>query len=904
MREGQEPQAQARPQPQPRPSTPASAPASKAMPPNSRLEVISEAGGAKTIAMEFYGLDIDHLLRLLSYAAQVTIVKAEGVSGVITVIAPERVPLDVAFQILDSVLQVRGWTMVKAPTGIYKVIPVADAMQSGLPVRFGTKLDTLTPGDELITQVVPLKNLSANDVASQLQTVLSPNAIVMPTSTNSLIITDTSANIHRALALIENAENELAGGLKVYRLQYYDATEMADLVASIVLSRGGGGGAVGPRPTWERRVAGRGLPQQRPVQRPQPAMPQAVAAAMGTSGPEFAYPDTRTNSLIVLATPLHLSQIEEIITQLDRPVSLRDSYFVYPVQNLVASELANSIAPLIGAQVTRTGPGGEGEAGRGTTSVGGARRRTDERQQSYSRPFGTQGMGGGYRPSGLGAASLGLERERADQGLRLEPLSGESSAARSSDAFMIAQAPDVAAPAQVVPQPEGPTPSGAEGPGAGPSGEEYPAMASVTGAGVAQSVIVADDNTNTLLISAPPEQIDLIQQMIEKLDVLPPQVHIRAIIAEVELSRETSLGFQWESIGRTWGTFGGDVFTGHIGTNLGVKEPTITADKGVKTATLPQGFVATLTGTQFDAVLNALTTDSRARVLSAPSIFTSNNQPAKIDISKQIPIPTGTFQTTTGAGTISTSIGYRSVGIVLSVTPRVTQGDVVQMEVSISADEPGAEVTVADLSYPSINQRLAEATLSVKAGHTVVLGGLMREQITHSASRVPLLGDLPLIGPLFSQTKSGKSKSELLVFLTPYVVRNPAEMAEVTDREKSRLPEIPKSLRGPSAGRPVPAEVEAVTPQVEMPPRPAPAVALPAVPQQEPQKPEAPAAGAAEVQPPSGEAAQSEEPAAETAPAQPPPAAAPKQPTPAPPQTQPPSEEAAPAAGGTGTTQQ
>jgi len=895
--EGQEPQAQARPrpqpQPQPRPSTSASAPASKLMPANSRLEVISEAGGAKTIAMEFYGLDIDHLLRLLSYAAQVTIVKAEGVSGVVTVIAPERVPLDVAFQILDSVLQVRGWTMVKMPTGIYKVIPIAEAAQSGLPLRFGTELGEVPLGDELITQVVPLRNLSANDVASQLQTLLSPSALVMPTSTNSLILTDTSVNIHRALVLIGNAEDELAGGLKVYRLQYYDATEMAGLVSSIVLSRGGGAGAVGPRPTWERRVAGRGLPQQRPGQRAQPAMPQAVAAAMGTTGPEFAYPDTRTNSLIVLATPIHLSQIEEVISQLDRPVSLRDSYFVYPVQNLVASELANSIAPLIGAQVTRTGPGEEGGASRGGAGLRGERGRTDQRQTSTSRPFGPQSMGGAYRSSALGAASFGTERERADQGLRLEPLSGESSAGRSADAFMIAQAPDIGAPVQVAPQPEGP--------GGGVPGEEYPPMASVTGAGVAQSVIVADDNTNILLISAPPEQIDLIEQMIEKLDVLPPQVHIRAIIAEVELSRDTSLGFQWESLRRTWGTFGGDSFTGHVGTNLGVSAPALTIEKGVVTSkTLPSGFFGSISGPEFEAVINALTTDSRARVLSAPSIFTSNNQPAKIDISKQIPIPTGTFQTTTGAGTISTSIGYRSVGIVLEVTPRVTQGDVVQMEVSISADEPGAEVTVADLSYPSINQRLAEATLSVKAGHTVVLGGLMREQITHSASRVPLLGDLPLIGPLFSSTKSGKSKSELLVFLTPYVVRNPAEMAELTDREKSRLPEIPRSLRGPSAGEPVPGETEAVTPQVAMPSMPAPTAELPAVPEQEPQKPEAPSAGAAEPPPPSGEAAQSQEPTAETAPTQPPPAAL-EEPTPAPPQAQPPSGEAAPPAGGTAT---
>ena len=839
-------QPQGRPQPQqPRPSAPApSAAAGRAPTANSRLEVLSGAGGAKTIAMEFYNLDIDHLLRLLSYAAQVTIVKSDQVTGNITVIAPEPVSLDVAFQILDSVLQVRGFTMVKMLNGVYKVVPIAEAAQSGLPVTFGTQLHTLPPGDELITQIIPLKNLSASDVASQLQGIM-PNANIVPTSTNSLIVTDTGANIHRALAVIANAENELAGGLKVFRLQYYDASEMSDLVSSIVLGRGGGaGGAIGPRPTWERRVAGRVPTAQRPQPRGQPTGPQAVAVGMATGGPEFAYPDTRTNSLIVLATPVHLGQIEELISGLDRPVSLRDSYFIYPVQNLVASDLAESIAPLIGAEVTKTGQGEQ--AGQGTgTSARGAGTQQQQQRQSYSRPFSQQGMGRGLGTATFGAPADDTGRLRTAPGAQLEPLSGEPSAARSGDPFMIAQAPEVALPAQVAPQPERPG-------GEVPFGE-YPPTASVTGAGVAESVIVADDNTNTLLISARPEQIDLVQQMLEKLDVLPPQVHIRAIIAEVTLSRDTSLGFQWQSIGRTWGTFGGDTFSGHIGTNLGVKTPTVDVTKGVRTVTAPSGFFATLTGLEFEAVINALTTDSRARILSAPSIFTSNNRRATVDISQQIPIPTGTFQTTTGAGTISTSIGYRSVGIVLDVTPRVTQGDVVQMEVSVSADEPGAEVIVADLTYPSINQRLAEATVSVKNGYTVVLGGLMREQIRHSASRIPLLGDLPLIGQLFSSTKSSREKSELLLFLTPYVVRSPAEMAEVSERERSRLPEVPQSLRGPLSGTaerqeylfpevaPTAPAPEAPQPEVEQPSAPAAGEQQPTLPTPEEQAPQAPA---------------------------------------------------------------
>jgi type II secretion system protein D len=757
-------------------------------------------------------------------------------------------------------------------------------------VRTGTDLGGLAPGDQLITQVVPLENLSAGDIAGQVQVLLSPNAVIMPTSTNSLIITDTAANIQRALTLIQNSESELAGGPRVFRLQYYDATEMADLVTTIVLSRGGGAGAIGGRPTWERRVAGRVAAQPRPGQRPQPGVPQPAVAAMGAGGPEFAYPDTRTNSLIVLATPIHLTQIEDIVFQLDRPVSLRGSYFVYPVQNLVASQLADSIAPLIGAQVTRTGLGEEAAAGRTTGSLAGQRQRTDERQQSYSRPLGTQGTGRTSRPS------LRPEQETAADGLRLEPLSAHSSAARSADPFMIAQAPEAAAPGAPPPAEPGPA---AEP----PPGEEYPAIPSVTGA-AAESVIVADDNTNTLLISAPPEQIDLVQQMIETLDVLPPQVHIRAIIAEVTLSRDTSLGFQWESLGRTWGVFDRDVFTGDVGTNLGVSG-VVRSNTGAVTSR-PGGFFATLSGTEFSAVINALTSDSRARILSAPSIFTSNNVQATIDISQQIPIPTGTFQSTTGVGTISTSIGYRSVGIVLSVTPRVTQGDIVQMDVSLSADEPGAEVVVADLAYPSINQRLAETRgISVRNGYTVVLGGLMRESITHTASRVPLLGDLPLIGPLFSSTKWGKSKSELLLFLTPFVVRNPAEMADLSERERDRLWEVPKNLRGPLSGPGAGEQLRSLEPPAyQQPPAGGQEQEMPPAPQEELTEPQAPPAGATEGEPPAAPAPSPPAPAAQAPEAQQQPAtpapspqpAPPEQPAPAPPQTQPPPPELTPPA--------
>jgi general secretion pathway protein D len=637
-----------------------------------------------------------------------------------------------------------------------------------VPLQFGEYLSDAVAGDQLVTQVIPLRNLDANDMASQLQNLVSQEASIVPTSTNSLIITDTAANVERALLLIEDVESQLAGGLKVYPLQYYDATEMATLVDSVVLSRGGAGGAR-PRPAWERRVVGRADRQPRPTGRVAPQQAGGIAA-----GPEFAYPDTRSNQLIVLATPVHLRQIEDLVTQLDRPVSLRDSFFVYPVQNLVASELAELVAPLIGAQVVQSSTG----AGQQRTRLGGRGRGSGSLSQpgrGYTRPFGNTGTGVRTMSSATDERTARLDRAPR---LEVDPLAGEATSSRPPT-IAGAQA-GVEGAIQVAPQPEAAIPG--QPPGAG-----YEDLTALTGAGVAEAIIAADDNTNTLLISAPPEQIDLVQQMLEKLDVLPPQVFIRAIIAEVQLTRDTSLGFQWQSMGRTWGVYRDDVFTGDVGTGFELAAP------GEETT--PVGLFATLTGSEFQAVLTALTTDSKARVLSTPSVFTTNNEEAEINVSTKIPIPTGTFQSTTGSEAISTSIRYESVGIVLQVVPRVTQGDNVRMEVLVTVNEQGEGVDVGGVSYPSIRNRSANAIVNLQDGDTVVLGGLMRESISRSASRVPILGDLPLVGALFRSTKSTRVKAELLVFLTPKVLRTSAEAIELSADQASGMSDIPKSLR-------------------------------------------------------------------------------------------------------------
>ena len=758
------------------------------------------AGGTKVIDMtKLYGVEIDQLLRLLSREAGVTIVRPEEVKGQVTIIAPEPVPLDVAFDILNSALSVRDFTLIRSPTGVYKVVPTAKAMQQGPPVAFGGRPEDIPLNDSIITQVIPLTNLDAADMATQVKPLLWEKASVIPTSTNSLIITDTAANIQRVVSIIADTESQLSGGLRVFSLQYYSSDDMADVVNATILAHGGGGAAAAggaaqaaaAAVAQRRRAYERGVAQPLPTGAPGARVSPAASLTVG-AGPEYCYSDSRTNRIIVLATPVHLEQIQSLIDQLDHPVSLRGTSFSYAVQNVTASELAQLVGPLIGAQVSGTTAGTAGRAGTAATSRAGQQTSGGFMPPGYGTT-GQTGGGGRYRPQSYAPGPAGAPPLSQAPSLEVDPLAGTATAPADPEAITIAQAPQGAVPA--VPQ----LPPWMLG-GGMPFGAPQ-AAAPAAGASAAQATVTADDNTNTLLISGSPEQQELIRDYLEKLDVPVPQVYIQAIIAEVTLARDTSLGFQFESLGRTFGQFGKqatDLFTGNVGADFGL----------IPTDTKPSGFFGQISGPEFEAALTALTTDIHARILSTPSIFTSNNQEAQIDVSSSRPFPRGTL-TTAAAGTttntvIGTSIEYQSVGIVLTVTPRVTQGNVVQMDVQVSADEPGASIPIAGQSYPTVNRRMTRGVLSVNDGYTVVLGGLMRDTITRTGSRVPLLGDLPLIGAFFRSTTSKREKSELLVFLTPHVVRGPGEAAAISEMEKKKLGEVPRSLRGPSAPAPTP----------------------------------------------------------------------------------------------------
>ena len=191
-------------------------------------------------------------------------------------------------------------------------------------------------------------------------------------------------------------------------------------------------------------------------------------------------------------------------------------------------------------------------------------------------------------------------------------------------------------------------------------------------------------------------------------------------------------------------------------------------------------------------MLNTLATNANARILSAPNVFTTSGKLATINVSTSVPYISGTVTSNVG-GAVTATVEYVDVGIVLKVLPIVSQDGTVAMEVSQTANDLLRLQTVAPgQQAPTIAKRLAEATIYAQDGETVILGGLMSDRTTTNISGIPYLKDLPLIGWIFRSRSAVKEKSELLVFLTPQVIRSPEESRLLTEQMKNQNKEMRK----------------------------------------------------------------------------------------------------------------
>jgi general secretion pathway protein D len=332
----------------------------------------------------------------------------------------------------------------------------------------------------------------------------------------------------------------------------------------------------------------------------------------------------------------------------------------------------------------------------------------------------------------------------------------------------------------------------------------------------------ADTQTNAIVINAPPKMMRSLMQIVDKLDIRRAQVLVEAIIVEVIADKTSELGVTWAVEGASSNTpigatnfpsFGsGVVQLGGAAGSGGQVDPTSLIGEGI---TLGLGRISD-TGVSFAAILHALQGDADTNIISTPSIVTTDNEEATLNVGQEVPFVTGSYSNTgTGAGGAVNpfqTIQREQIGVKLSITPQINEGD--SMLLTISQEISNIAQSAAGAVDLITNQRIIETTVIVDDGEILVLGGLIEDTLRGSEQRVPFLGRIPVLGALFRSRKTDKVKTNLLVFIRPKILRDASQTATETNAKYNYIRDVLEGSRGSGVAL-MPSEERPTVPPLE-----------------------------------------------------------------------------------------
>lgn len=732
----------------------------------------------KSIKLDFKNSNIDMVLSYFSKVSGITIVKDPTLKEPITLSTASAVSMEDAFAVLSSALSLRKYELQKDG----KILVVRARPQQGRNT-FGGGGATFDPsqlGDmmggqsQLVLKVYQLKNALASAVAKTLNDVYQQQATLgglpfgnfggggnrfgggggRPTFnfggqssgpnvrassddySNSVIVNASSKDQKQVEELIKQLDKVVDDALKaqVYKLNYAFSDDLVTVVQGVLTAnapKGRGGGA-----------------SATPVDQRFSFFPFG-GGGNRTNQNTNVVSEPRTNSLVVTTTEQNHELIAQVIKQLDQEIKYEPSTFVIPLDNARADQMATLLQNAFGRRQGVNGGGNNNNQNR--TTQNGAQNRNNNNQNRNN--------GGGFNGGGLGGnnenpneIAVDLANPSAEYGeLQTNINVADELAAQIFGGFGQQN------------QNQNRNNQNRQTVGRDAQGRLVNTQDLTN-----QVTIIPDTNTNTVIVVGSPEQAELLRKIIAQLDKIPEQVMIETIIVEATLDQTDKLGVDWKFVQNK--AFGNTGTTGTIESNFGTQ----TANG--------QGFRYTLTGGDLSGFINALKSDSKFQILSTPRIFTSNNVNAEINISQRVPYVTS--QRTDANGNITFNYAFEDVGIVLNVTPRITAGGYVTMEVLQTANDLQG---FTSFNAPIVNQRQADTTVAVKDGETIILGGIIRSTVNSTVKKIPLLGDIPILGNLFKSTDKTKSKTELMVFLTPRVVRTPEDAAKLRIKEQNNL---------------------------------------------------------------------------------------------------------------------
>jgi len=693
-----------------------------------------------TTTLNVKDVEIAALVKSFSKIAKRNYIVDSNVKGKVTIHLAESVTTDEALRILDSVLLLKGFTTVPVGPNTYKVVPAKDAKKTTIPT-LGSDEDS--GSDALVTRLIRLKNVAAQDLQASIQQFVSGDGLLTTfAGTNSLIVIDSAANIERVEKLIRELDvPALDQDVTVIPIKYAEAKDVADKVNQIL----GQDDKSGAQQNGAR--AALKIPSNTP-QTTMPGMPNTPPAPIqsgdaGNSGGRRSLPakviaDERTNAIIVVADPDTTGKIQALIEQLDSKVDLSGGrFYVMRLKHADADELSDVLNTVLGG-------GGSGSGGRNNTTSGSSlsRRSRGDSSGGFGQGFGGQ-LGGSRGARG-----------------RLGGGGGSSSGGTGS--------------------------SGNSGGGGGftiPVGQGG-SSSKVNFEG--EVSIASDPATNSLIVNSSRNDYLKIKEVVDMLDIKRQQVLVESTILEVSLDNRESKGI--ELIGSLatdkagvlgMNNFGG--LTDLLSNPAGLRDLTIAAASS-GTITLPTG----ITIPSQALLINAVSQNQNVNILSNPTVLTTDNQEAEIVVGQNIPIVTSRGTNSVNLDNTFNSIDRQDVGITLRLTPQIGGGDFVtlKMFVEISDVEEGTE---GNSNGPTTKVRTSETNVEVKSGQMVITGGLIQDSVATADRGIPYWKEIPILGNLFSQDSERRRRTNLLIFITPRVVSDQFDAREVTADKRNYL---------------------------------------------------------------------------------------------------------------------
>ena len=749
-------------------------------------------GKAASVSLNFKETSADAVLDYLAEATGFTIVKEAKIEGRVTVQTKRPVTAVEAVALVNTVLRIHGYALIQQGRELH-VLSRAKAKKSDVPVHVGINPELIEASDELITQIIPLSKSDVVRLKQDLQLLISPDAdLAANRDNNALVLTDTSRNVKRIVQIVAELDRQGASSseMRIVRLKHSDATTTAKLIGQVFKSNSE---QMSPQMMMmmqqQGQMQGDSLDKALHGGRAVVAVPDDRTGTLVITGPsdslkivdriiesleanetvtaevriftlKFADADTaaklvvdmfkteekdnnpyriffygmpqqetsgkaqkviatadfRTGTLVVTAAPLQMKIIAEVLEKIDSNHKTESAFFLHRLKNGQAGKLQVVLNTLFGVGAENGGNNGQQQGNPNGQQQG----NFNGQQGGNGSAFGSRGRsgggnGGGQFGTGSGGTGIGSRRtNRNGNGGRPNLSAGAS--------HMIGEM----------------------------AGEVF---------------VVADEDTNSLLVTTASKYREQVKKIIEELDRPVPQVLIKVLVAEVTHDNSEDLGTDFSILNRRANGRGQS-----FGSTLG-------------NAAVTGGLVVNLIETDINVTLHALATAGKLDVLSRPYILASDNQLASITVGQEVPFITDTRIDSLG-GQIHT-IQYQDVGIILQVTPHINPDGLVILDVSPEISQlTSSTVPISQgVSAPIISKRSADSRVGIRDGQTIVIGGLMEDRKVSTLTKVPILGDIPFIGPLFQRNQVQKSKTELLIFLTPHVAQQPESLQPMSQDE-------------------------------------------------------------------------------------------------------------------------